>query len=1014
MSRTLCCFLLCLFTGSAWAQVTGNIQGSVVDEDGLGLPGVVVIIESPAMIGTRTDVTRANGSFVFMRIPPGDYMMTATLEGMQTVKQPVKVGLSHTARPKLVMKPDTVSDVLTVTASSNPVLDTNTVSSHFENDFLEKAAVRRDQENVALLSPGVIGRYDESNYGGAPAISGAPTNGNTYLVNGVDSRFDNVRSHAADTVIEDAIQETTILTAGVSAEFGQFSGGVISTITKSGGNQFSGSFRTAISNNDWVARNPLEIEDDIEKEDDINHVETITFGGPIVKDRLWFFLAGEQTELTRDVNYSTARSVSDRAAAAYGITETLYEPGIRKVEGRADERENYEIKLSGRIAQGHDLFVSYQDREDVNINNTSSSYDFTATATRTVTREALSMNYRGQLTPSLTLDLLYTDRESVFLERPIPPHLQGVDLAIFGTQLRNRTGGARTNSPTFLGKPDEPRGNETASAKLNYFLVTDNLGSHNIVAGLQNSEDTRFVNNRQFVNDWQFRSDWRFDAQGNAIPIFSPTASDGRYQSRLYYQPIELSSQTYRFKVQSAYVNDEWTLGDHWRFNVGFRFDKNDGTDQQGTPVADDSHLSPRLSANYDLFGDSRHQFSLSYSEYVQRTAETADDTSQAGSTSLTILRYRGPQTENFLDVINWINATYGEGFFQDPLNHPNRSQWEADLSTNNLYEPGSPVAIIGSIDPNGGGIPGSLDSLVTKETRFGYTYNWGTRGYVKGDVVLRDFDNFAVSNINLQTGPTNNGNTDLAVINNDDAGYERTYNAVQLQGAYRLSDRLNLAGNYTWSQLTGNVDGESSSGVGSATGLTTEYPEFNNFERRNPVGYLSNDVRHRANLFLTYDLSTGIGNFTISAMEEINSGSPYNRAWSLDYDEFDGEYGVPTLDSVGYVSPDDTGFYYLRVGEDRAETAYATNLGVNWELNVFKRAKVFIQLDIFNLFNQDAADNARGYRSTIDELAPFNAYTETPIEGVHYELDDLFGTPTSSSAFQRPRTFEIDLGIWF
>ena len=1014
MIRAWCSFLLTLVSVAVFAQVTGNIQGTVVDESGGALPGAVVIIESSSMIGNRTDLSRANGSFIFMRIPPGSYTMTCTMDGMQTVKQEVRVALGQTARPTLVLKPATLSDVLTVTATTNPVLETEAVSAHFDNEFLEKAAVRRDQENVALLAPGVIGRFDDSNYGGAPSISGAPASGNTYLVNGADSRFDNVRSDAADTVIEDAIQETTVLTAGISAEYGQFSGGVISTITKSGGNQFSGSFRSALTNADWIARDPLELEDEIDKEDKINHVETITLGGPIVKDRLWFFLAGERTELTRDVNYSTARSINDRAAASYGITEPLYEPGIRKVEGRSDERDNYEIKLSGQIAQGHDVFVSYQDREDVNVNNTSSSYDITATASRTVTREALSINYRGSLTPSLTLDLLYTDRESVFLERPIPPHLQGLDLSIYGTQLRNRTGGARTNSPTFLGKPDEPRGNETASAKLNYFLITDNLGSHNIVAGLQNSEDTRFVNNRQFVNDWQFRSDWRFDAQGNAIPIFSPTSSGGRYQSRLYYQPIELSSQTYRFEVQSAYVNDEWALGDKWRFNIGFRFDKNDATDQQGTPVADDSHLSPRLSANWDIFGDRKHQFSVGYAEYVQRTAESADDTSQAGSTSLTILRYGGPQTENFLDVIDWINATYGEGFFQDPLNHPNRAQWEADLSTNNLYEPGSPVSIIGSIDPNGGGIRGSLDSLVTKEFRFGYTHEWGSRGFVKTDVVLREFDNFAVSNINLQTGPTNNGATDLAVINNDDAGYERTYNAVQIQGAYRLTDHLNLTGNYTWSQLYGNVDGETSDGVGSTVGLTTEYPEFNNFANRNPVGYLSGDVRHRANIFLNYDFSTGFGNFTISAMEEINSGSPYNRAWTLDYDEFDGEYGVPELDSVGYVSPDDTAVYYLAVGEDRAETAYATNLGVNWDLKFFKRASVFVQINVFNLFNQDSADNGRGYRSTINELAPFNVYNETPVEGRHYSLDEFFGTPTASSAFQRPRTFEIDLGIRF
>lgn len=1014
MKRTLCVLLVLLFSSFSFAQVTSVIQGKVFDENGQVLPGVVVEIESEKMIGKRSDVSRENGEFVFQLIPPGTYSLTATMTGMQTVKITVAVALSQTARPKVVMKPDVLSDVLTVTASSNPILDTNTVAAQFDDDFLEVAAVGRDQENVALLSPGVVGRYNDSNFGGAPSISGAPSNGNTYLVNGADSRFDNVRSDAANTVIEDAIQETTVLTAGVSAEFGQFSGGVISTITKSGGNKFSGSFRSALTNADWIARNPLELEDNIEKEDKVNHVETITLGGPIIKDRLWFFLAGERSRLTRDSNFATARSISSRAAESYGITEELYVPGIRKVPGREDERDNYELKLSGQIAQGHDFFVSYQDREDLTINSTSSSFDITSVATRTITREALSVNYRGALTSSLSLDLMYTDRDSVFSPREIPPHLQGRDLAIFGTQLRNRRGGARTNSPTFLGKPVEPRGNETLRAKLNYFWSTDTMGSHNIVFGLQDAKDTRFADNRQFANDWQFRSDWRFDAAGNPIPIFSNTRSGGRYQSLLYYQPIEVSSQTYKFKVQSAYLNDVWDLNDKFRFNIGFRFDKNDATDQQGTPVADDSHISPRLSVNWDLFGNRKHQFSASYSEYVQRTSEAADDGSQAGSTSLAILRYRGPQTENFLDVINWINETYGEGFFQDPLNHPNRAQWEADLRTNRLFESGSPNTVIGSVGANGGGVRGSLDSLVAKEIRLGYTHDWGSRGFVKTDFVFREFENFAVSNINRNIGPTNNGNSDLVVINNDDSNYEREYNAVQLQGAFRITDNLSLTGNYTWAQLTGNVEGSSSSGVGSTIGRTTEYPELNNFDRRNPVGYLSNDVRHRANLFLNYNLSTGIGNFTFSAMEEINSGSPYNRAWSLDLDEFDGQYGLPELDSLGYVSPDDSSFYYLSIGEDRGETAYATNLGVNWDIKLFKKFEFFLQLDVFNLFNQNAADNGRGYRSSIEEVAAFNVFNETPVEGVHYELDRDFGRPTSSIAFQRPRTLQIDLGFRF
>src|SRR4030095_1479912 len=92
---------------------------------------------------------------------------------------------------------------------------------------------------------------------GSYSIAGAQTFENLFLVNGVTVN-ENLRGQAYDLYIEDAIQETTVATAGVSAEYGRFGGGVVNIITKSGGNMFKGSFRDTLNNDKWRKMSPFE------------------------------------------------------------------------------------------------------------------------------------------------------------------------------------------------------------------------------------------------------------------------------------------------------------------------------------------------------------------------------------------------------------------------------------------------------------------------------------------------------------------------------------------------------------------------------------------------------------------------------------------------------------------------------------------------------------------------------------------------------------------------------------
>jgi hypothetical protein len=215
---------------------TGTISGKVVDPQGLSVPGVTVTAESPALQGTRTVTTSANGDYIFPLLPPGDYTLTYELPGFKTLKQTVRVAAGTSIPLNGAMTVSQVTETVTVVGqASGEFGQTAEAATSFKKDFMEKLPVARNFQQAALMTPGVA----ESGPSGNMSISGAASFENLFMVNGVVVQ-DNLRSTPLNLFIEDALQETTTKTSGVSAEFGRFSGGVVSAITKSGGNSLSG------------------------------------------------------------------------------------------------------------------------------------------------------------------------------------------------------------------------------------------------------------------------------------------------------------------------------------------------------------------------------------------------------------------------------------------------------------------------------------------------------------------------------------------------------------------------------------------------------------------------------------------------------------------------------------------------------------------------------------------------------------------------------------------------------
>jgi hypothetical protein len=244
---TICFFLLLLVAAGAFAQGTTGALTGTVTQAGTNLPGVTVTISSPALQGTRTTVTNDNGDYSFSAIPPGQYKVVFSLSGLTDVNKNVQVNLVETRRLDADMKMSAVAEAITVTANQASVMETPQVETNYKQTSVNQLPTGRQPFQQAALSPGVTAGVNGN------TISGAMSYDNLYLVNGAVVN-ENIRGQSHQLYIEDAIQETTVLTGGISAEFGRFTGGVVSSITKSGGNEFSGSVRDTIDNPFWTEK----------------------------------------------------------------------------------------------------------------------------------------------------------------------------------------------------------------------------------------------------------------------------------------------------------------------------------------------------------------------------------------------------------------------------------------------------------------------------------------------------------------------------------------------------------------------------------------------------------------------------------------------------------------------------------------------------------------------------------------------------------------------------------------
>ncbi len=282
-----------LAAGSAGAATTSRLTGTVVDQDGAPLPGVTVTLSSEVLIGgPQAQVADAAGAFQFLLLPPGRYLVRTDLPGFASAEVEARVALDRVTQVELQTVPAEFQGSVEVIAEA-PVVDVTRVASGatFDEEFLQGTAIGMDGRSflsaIAKVPGVVVGHRDSANPN--PRVMGSRPADNVYLVDGLNTTDPFTGTYLA-TVNYDSIRELSVQTAGYEAEFGQALGGVMNMVTKSGGNAFSGSLD--VRYRDESLAEAGDHYDPEEMASSLSHL-TATLGGPVLRNRLWFFVAGE-------------------------------------------------------------------------------------------------------------------------------------------------------------------------------------------------------------------------------------------------------------------------------------------------------------------------------------------------------------------------------------------------------------------------------------------------------------------------------------------------------------------------------------------------------------------------------------------------------------------------------------------------------------------------------------------------------------------------------------------------
>jgi hypothetical protein len=960
---------LCPF--AALAQTTGGIAGWVTDSSGAPLPHVTVEAIGPSLQGQRAAITAKDGTYRLPALPPGRYVVRATLPGFASVEKTISVGVDATATVRIILQLALRESVFV--SGDTPFIDTTstTAGKTYASNVLIHLPIDRNYADAVYQHPGAVADNGTSQGRSlAVSINGATSAENQWSIDGVNTNnvMEGVQGKAFNN---EAIQEIQVQTGGFPAEYGRFLGGMINVVTKSGGNEIhGGAFVYYDGSSLRASRKFVEGEDSplsgMRLADYRRTDWGASLGGYILKDRLWFFGAYDRTDFPGDVS---------RLASSERVPSTMQFP----LDGTD---ELYSVKLTWRIADGSTLIATvFSDpttnsgagaadprRSSAVFRDITSPEPGTWEADRSIGAADYGLRFGQVFGSSGFLNLQASRHQDRYRLDPTAEGAQ-VRTADFtcpeGTPLNPCTIPAQENfAEGGFGDVGGP-GNNSQSYR-DQFRADLNLyrGAHEIKLGgdYQNAHTTALAHysGGQLVN--------RYDDSGTIYyqHIFY-TAAPGSYVP---------ASGTFRGGTQElgAYIQDSWSVAPGLTINAGLRWDAERFHDYRDVTVM---HLTnewqPRLGIAWDPWRDGSTKVYASAGRFYYSLPTFVAVREFGGVYGATTWNYQ-PLDVTPEDVPGHINLPSGPAFGLGELVDGNLHGTSLDEFTVGFERRLSPSLTVGlsasyrsfshviedrcDLDPSvyGAGCM-IIDTGGSSDFAQGNFFSCTALDFPENNNCAKDADHPAHPVFGAPAIPR----------------ARRIYRGIELSALKSVAEDLSFRASLVYSSLRGNYDGAVNEGffqTSPGINIDFDYPPL----LHNDSGrlYLDRPIDVRVSGFYRtpFRLSVGLDAYVIS-------GPPLERFGYLNSSV--GRAPV-RLDPRGYAG--------------RMPTQWDANLTLEYPVRVGPTV-VTLQAYVFNLFNNQIATS----QDMVWSLERPPGYPESIYDPSQPQSNDNYGKVTARQA---------------
>ncbi len=954
---TLVAALLMAWPVAAQEQ-RGGLEGVVRDASGAVLPGVTV--EARAANGAvLTTASDESGNYRFPSVAPGDYVMTANLQGFAPGKQEaVRVGLGQVKKVDFALSVAGLTEAVQVTAES-PLVDVRQSArqTNIRAEQVELLPKGRDFTTLVTQAPGA---NQEAKLGGI-SIDGASAGENRFIIDGIETT--NIQSGTSgQNLIAEFVEEVQVKSSGYTAEFGGATGGVINVITKSGTNDWRGSALLNFQSSGLAGENRPTLRQTLTNsdlaeyitypKDDSTRIEPgFSIGGPIVRDRGWFFGAYQPALITTD------REVTAESAANPSAVPNSNEQKTQVQYMTGNITSQLSDSLRGRFAFNNSWNRQEGLLPSLNASDLAGS-DYRKTSTFPVWSLAGNMDWVAS--PSLffgiragySLSDTY-DTDVTKVPRYNWPTTSNVGLLDVPANLQQPTGftSVLSNLETLEDKQTRAYfqadgtvyGNLGGAHQLKFGVTADRLG---------NRVDSGEAGARVTIR-------WNAPLSSNSANCAGVAGCRGPYG---YYSVRSnavdprrgfITQGDINMNVIGLFIQDAWTIHNKLTVNAGVR------TEKEGIPYYDTEtagtdfgfkfgfgdKIAPRVGFAYDVRGDGRTKVFGSWGVFYD------------------IFKLELPRGSFGGD--KWLEYYYTLDTFDWP-----------NLVANAACPPACPgtqmrVTDFRHISVGSSAIEPDLKPMKQQEATAGLEHQLNDRIAVSVRYVHKQIDR-AIED--TQTATLDADGNEIYIIANPGEGLaepafrsadgsilasipkpQRDYDSVEFAAEKRFSDNWYLRTSYLWSRLYGNYSGLSQSDENGRTspnvGRLYDYPMMMFMDGGQPVfGRLPTDRPHQFKTQFIYQFNFGT---SLGLNQYVASGLPVSR-----------ELGIYPGNNLPVQ-------YMGRMSDGRTPTFSQTDLLLQHEFRFMGTRALQVSFNILNLFNQDTAISKHSTYQKVNGVTP-------------------------------------------